>query len=563
MLTAISQMSFPYAAPLIVTGMFILTLTYFLKDNLDETGGRAFLIMLLGCATWTLGTAGHILATTYTTSYIWYIIHMAGSYATLGGWLIFAIEYTNQAPRLNTTRNKRILWGIQLALTFIIATQHFHGLAYNTLALVETPFPHLNIVEGPLYWMAFTIGYAYITAGFYLFGKFVLSASKSPRRQATFLVTGVVISIIINIPSRLGYTPFSIDYTPIGLSIFATLVAYALFRHKLFDLTPVARAQIIKTIDDPVLTIDKKHRISDINPAAKHIFPNTEPGDDFTTTAPDTLVDLILDNDNSDHTNDGGAIKADIKLDTPDDTRYYDVHRSHLHSDSTHLGHAIILRDITALKRKQDELVRQNERLDDFASILAHDLRNPLSTAKGWTDAAQDQENVEHLDKVHNAHDRIGNIIDDVLLLARQGNAIEDPEPVDIRETAEESWETVDTKNMDLEIHDDLTVQSKPSRLSNIFENLFRNSREHGGHDLTMHVGLLDNEDGFYIEDTGPGIDDDMKEKVLEHGVTTNEDGTGFGLSIITQIAEAHDWDVTVEDGKHDDGARFEFHFND
>jgi len=90
-----------------------------------------------------------------------------------------------------------------------------------------------------------------------------------------------------------------------------------------------------------------------------------------------------------------------------------------------------------------------------------------------------------------------------------------------------------------------------------VFENLFRNAIEHGGIDVTVRVGQL-NDYGFYVEDTGAGIPADAREAVFEPGHTSASGGTGFGLTIIKRIAEAHGWGVEIEESA-EGGARFEF----
>jgi signal transduction histidine kinase len=109
---------------------------------------------------------------------------------------------------------------------------------------------------------------------------------------------------------------------------------------------------------------------------------------------------------------------------------------------------------------------------------------------------------------------------------------------------------------MTLDIVADGTFLIDESRIQKLFANLFRNAREHAGEDAAVRVGTLP--DGFYVADDGPGIPPEKRDAVLTSGFTTSEKGTGFGLSIVTQIAEAHDWEVTIADSS-DGGARFEF----
>jgi len=208
---------------------------------------------------------------------------------------------------------------------------------------------------------------------------------------------------------------------------------------------------------------------------------------------------------------------------------------------------------------REAELQRQNERLDQFASVVAHDLRNPLSVAMGFLDIAEETGDAEHFETVESAHDRIERLIEDLLTLARGETTIEDTEHIDLEGITTEAWGYVDTKEATLTVTDEVpTVTGDGGRLTQVFENLFRNAVEHGGADVTVTVGRLDGADGFYVADTGSGIPPESRDGVFEHGVTSSEGGTGFGLSIVADIAKAHGWTVSVTDGT-DGGARFEF----
>ncbi|MCT9095242.1 histidine kinase N-terminal 7TM domain-containing protein [Haloarchaeobius sp. HME9146] len=230
-------------------------------------------------------------------------------------------------------------------------------------------------------------------------------------------------------------------------------------------------------------------------------------------------------------------------------------------------GIVINSRDVTDRKRRERELVRTNERLDQFASLVSHDLRNPLNVAEGHLDIALETGAEDSLHIVREEHDRMRDIIEDVLALARDGKAVTDPVPVSIREVARAAWRNVDTDEARLVTDEDLTVPADRNRLLALFENLFRNSVDHGsprpgsdGSDhgdtpLTVTVSLTGS--GFAVADDGPGILDDARDEVFTSGYTTAESGTGFGLAIVRSIAEAHGWSVALAPDA--DGARFEF----
>ena len=81
---------------------------------------------------------------------------------------------------------------------------------------------------------------------------------------------------------------------------------------------------------------------------------------------------------------------------------------------------------------------------------------------------------------------------------------------------------------------------------------------EPAGGAVAISVGALDDRRGFYVEDDGPGIPAEEREDVFEAGYSSARDGTGFGLSIVEQVAEAHGWNVRVTEVT-EGGARFEF----
>jgi PAS domain S-box-containing protein len=216
-----------------------------------------------------------------------------------------------------------------------------------------------------------------------------------------------------------------------------------------------------------------------------------------------------------------------------------------------------ITRNITERVKRERQLRSQKEQLDEFASVVSHDLRNPLNVAQGRVALLDNDCDSEHLAPIVESLDRMEEIVADTLTLARQGQVVSDPEAIELVNTAGASWKNVQTDEATIEIEDDVTISGDRSRLQHIFENLFVNALEHGGSDVTVRVGQIDG-DGIYVEDTGPGIPEDARELVFDPGYTSSSDGTGFGLTIVKRIAEAHGWQVGVVDGT-DGGARFEF----
>lgn len=140
--------------------------------------------------------------------------------------------------------------------------------------------------------------------------------------------------------------------------------------------------------------------------------------------------------------------------------------------------------------------------------------------------------------------------------LARQGKLVGEMKPVRCHDLIENCWEMVETEEATLEITDEFTVRGDADRLQALCENLFRNAVEHGGEDVTVRIGQID-ERGFYLEDDGPGIPADECHQLFEAGYSTAEQGTGLGLTIVKQVVEAHGWEISVTESESG-GARFE-----
>ena len=216
------------------------------------------------------------------------------------------------------------------------------------------------------------------------------------------------------------------------------------------------------------------------------------------------------------------------------------------------------------LREREQRLTRQNARLEEFASVVSHDLRNPLNVADGRLELAMAEFDSDHLTAVSRAHDRMAELIDELLTLTREYDTQIDPTPVELDSFVRTCWDNVDTGSARIDVRADRTVRADGTRLKRLLENLLRNAVEHGStgsrtdtdaDGVVITIGALDG--GFYIEDDGPGIPPAEREAVFEYGYSTASNGTGLGLAIAEQCADVHGWDIRVTAG-NDGGARFE-----
>jgi len=226
-----------------------------------------------------------------------------------------------------------------------------------------------------------------------------------------------------------------------------------------------------------------------------------------------------------------------------------------------HLAEAVLIASVTAAslehRHSPSAPQRNPELLTEVASILSHDLKTPLAIATGTLELLREDHDSAQLTRIAAALDRLETMLDDVVTLARTGDRVDASDNVSVEESAETAWEMVEANGATLTIEGSATVRADRSRLRQVFENLFRNAIGHAGPTVTLRVGLLEERSGFYIEDDGPGIPADRRDRVFEYGYSSTADQSGFGLAIVRQIVEAHGWTIRVVEGTKG-GARFE-----
>lgn len=216
-----------------------------------------------------------------------------------------------------------------------------------------------------------------------------------------------------------------------------------------------------------------------------------------------------------------------------------------------------IARDISGRLERKRELQRQNDHLADLVQIMSHDIRNPLNVAKGRVEMAAQESESGHLDRVQNALERIESLIEDTLTLARQGEPVTSKESIPLADYLEECWQMVESHGatLEVEVPESISIDGDPSRLHQVFENLFRNAIEHSEDNVTIRVGTMPT--GIFIEDDGPGIPNGKLDAVFDSGYSGADQGTGFGLAIVEEIIEAHGWSIQATSSSSG-GARFE-----
>jgi PAS domain S-box-containing protein len=206
--------------------------------------------------------------------------------------------------------------------------------------------------------------------------------------------------------------------------------------------------------------------------------------------------------------------------------------------------------DVTDHVRQKRRLRRQNERFDELAGVLSHDLQTPIATARGRLELAAETGDVSHVETALSALDRADEIRTDLAAVMRRGEIVDETERIDIAAVAERVWAALDPPATASLSAADVTVEGDPEAVRRLVENLLHNALEHAADDVSVRIGALG--DGFFVADDGPGGDREDHETLFEPGVSSKADdgNNGMGLVSVRQIVRAHGWDVRATDGE-------------
>jgi PAS domain S-box-containing protein len=213
-------------------------------------------------------------------------------------------------------------------------------------------------------------------------------------------------------------------------------------------------------------------------------------------------------------------------------------------------------RDITELKETEEELQSTVESLEEFNSIMGHDLKSPLNTAQNYLGLALKLDDGEDdIEEAQKLLKRMEAMIEDLEMLTLS------PETLDRKEVNLENafTEAYTLAGVEASYEVENTTLEAGKGFTRLLSNLIKNSVEHNERTVKIRAEPLENEEGFYYEDNGKGIPEDKREKVLGRGFTTSDTGSGLGLYIVKRIAQLHDWNIEITESE-EGGARFEFY---
>ncbi|MFC6955161.1 histidine kinase N-terminal 7TM domain-containing protein [Halorubellus litoreus] len=534
------------------------------EDPTDLT--RFLQLLLVAVLAWTTMAFFDGLGISPSVTYAFTKLTYLGIPVVPTAWLLVALEYSDRVDAVSD----RLLAGLAVEpvlVNVVVWTNGSHELFWE-LDWSRAVTPIVDGGHGVLFFAH--VGYMYVVTmvGVAVMVDVIRRRERLFRRQSLVLGACAVVPMAANV--LFVAEVVAVDPTPPAFLVSGIAFYWVVSSADVASVSPIARQTVIDTMAAGMFVV-RDGRLVDVNRQARRLFGVDEDADVVGDAVVDHLPDSVL------FARFDGVVETTetVAVDTQRGREHYQVDVSPVVDGDERVGRLFLVQDVTERVERERELERKNDQLEGFASVVSHDLRNPLNVAGGYVELIEsttDDEAVrEYAAEAATATERMETLIEDILAMAREGDVVENPDPVGVWTVAQRAWGTVDTAEMTLEAASEAAttavVLADADRLQRLFENVFRNAREHAGEAVTVTVGVdgfddetvLDVDDrAFWVADDGPGLPADDADSVLEEGFTTNDDGTGFGLAIVREIAEGHGWTVVPEESESG-GAKFRF----
>jgi PAS domain S-box-containing protein len=427
----------------------------------------------------------------------------------------------------------------------LIWTNPFHHLMWGQSELfragpVATP---AALVES---WFAVHTFYSYglLLVGSYLLVQMLVVSENVYRGQAVAVLVGVLTPWVTNVLYLWELVALPFDPTPTSFSITAGVFVFAIYRHRLLEMVPVAREvardELMDNLVEAVFVLDDDRRIIDYNQRAARIVDDGDVslmGQSVGDVCPD--LEAVL-SEAGDVGSDSEPVDTELALRRDGKIRYYDVQVTALRRAGGLLtGHLVSLRDVT--DRRQRE-----QRLNVLNRALRHDLRNEANVVLGYAELGKkNNPDAEWVDAIES---HVSGLID-LSEKARQLEQALDSEHVDSRRLdAVDVIETVvdeyEADRPDVCIETDLPETAHVSAIeffADAVENAVENAIEHNDNpepliDVSVSAWVEDNEVAIEVVDNGPGIHEEERAVLLRGRETQLQHISGLGLWIINWI---------------------------
>jgi len=345
----------------VIAALISGTLAWYTWQHRRTTGAGPFAVLMLILFQWGMSYILELAATDLSSKLAWATFMFLGVVTTPVAWLTFALEYTGRKAWMTRTRIL-MLCILPLATMIIILTNSANRLFWSEVSLArEGGFLLMKTANGPWFWVHAAYSYVLILIGLILIIRALLRWPPAYRGQMSWILLATLTPLIANVITVFQILPIIIDLTPFAFTVTGIGMAYALFRHRLLDLTPIARDIVIDGMKDGTIVLDASGRIVDINRAAQQMLglytSHPQPIGQYLTEVLAPWSGLIEKYRN--------VLEAEdeICLGEGESRRWYELNVSVLMDENESiLGRVILVRDINDRKQAESRLQESEAR---------------------------------------------------------------------------------------------------------------------------------------------------------------------------------------------------------
>jgi len=561
----------------LLTGAGLLVLLREPIRRPDKPGSTGFALAVLGVSVWPLSLGVNYFVGGFAPSMALWTVRLSAASLISVGWFLVAAEVTDRLSLSRTVAAVSVAY--VLIELLLVVSNGTHHLVYGPSTAVDGTIP--VVAYGPWFWVQTAVNYGLILVGT---GLLVVEWSRSSglrRRQAAVLSVAVLPPVVANLVTLFGPVPTVHDLTPFGLVGSGLLLSWALYRVEFLDIVPVARQAAMAEMQDAVVTLDDENRIVDCNRAARSRFdiPPSYAGDPVGTYFPSLIDAPATDGGGTatddDSVADGEPSSPTVVTRTVDgDPHSYSVSVSPVVEAGRTVARVVVLRDITPIKRREQELTEREAELELLRQILSrvlrHNIRNKLTTIRGNADLLAETATGEETARV----DRITEASDELIALSEKARTIEglvdrtdETATYDLRVVAERVVDSVRDRHPDATYTVDgaetCTVTTGRG-VESAVECLVENAVEHNDDPdptVDVRVGCAADGSAVTVSDDGPGISEHERAVIRRREETPLAHSSGIGLWIVSWVADCCEAELSFD--VDEDGSTVTLRFPD
>lgn len=520
---------------------------------------KHFILVMLGMALWSVNYAFEIGFQDIWDKYLFARLEYLGIAFTPVAWFLFAAEYSG-IGRQFARKYDKVLYFISCIAILLMLTNNVHRLHFEYFYLDDSgKFPLLIFNHGPFFWIFYFYSFVLLMLGIFLFFKQFVRLTAPYGTQAGIALTAACVPILGNILHLADIGPFeSLDPTPFSFAVTGLILFWGTIQHEFLNIIPIARENVIESMNDGYIVLDISNSIVDINKAALELAGKTKKevlGKNFNCIFGEG-VDIL------DHTPEGN-FGREISLKIGSETKFFTVSISPLMTRDDADGKLVMIHDITEIYRYQEALKQANKKINLMSNITRHDILNQVNVLSGYTelisemlppDVRGDPRISKYLRNLNKGIETIHSQI--IFTKDYQELGVVSPTWQSIYNIANEAAFAFSGQGIRFSIEDKgLEIYADPL-LKKAFYNLFDNARAHGGHVSEINVSSHIAGESVVIEvkDDGIGVSPGMKELIFEKSVGKN---TGLGLFLVKGILSITGMEI-IETGVEGEGANFE-----